>query len=287
MLFYPRDCALSRRDFVLCGHPLCGSPDRTHRRSRSRYESRRKQRLLARKEKIEQRLAAIRKPEERRREKDEKRKAELAGRAVLRHAAKDERFAAELRAILDAEITAASRPRALRIVRRFFFRQVPRVPLRQLGTAKDRGRGAAGFRSRPQRMSAAMDAIFEGLSRGVPGVSAPGNAARIGKLPASADIAAARSLRYDPAKLFLGVIGAAIERTLPASASRRAALKSASAMTATPLRSRAAARARAGRRSSPTCCAIRARCSRSIPRASSRSRPLKSAQASSGSAWLS
>ena len=62
-------------------------------------------------------------------------------------------------------------------------------------------------------MSAAMDAIFEGLSRGVPGVS-PRE-----MLPASAsfqhprDIAAAQSLRYDPAKLFLGVIGAAIERT--------------------------------------------------------------------------
>ena len=67
-----------------------------------------KQRLLARKEKIEQRLAAIQEAEERRREKDEKRKAELAGRAVLRHAAKDERFAAELRAILDAGIAAAA-----------------------------------------------------------------------------------------------------------------------------------------------------------------------------------
>jgi hypothetical protein len=67
-----------------------------------------KQRLLARKEKIEQRLAAIEEAETRRREKDEKRKAELAGRAVLRRAAKDERFAAELRAILDAEVTAAS-----------------------------------------------------------------------------------------------------------------------------------------------------------------------------------
>jgi hypothetical protein len=67
-----------------------------------------KQRLLARKEKIEKRLAAIQETEERRRKKDEQRKAELAGRAVLGRAAKDERFAAELRAILEAEITAAS-----------------------------------------------------------------------------------------------------------------------------------------------------------------------------------
>jgi hypothetical protein len=67
-----------------------------------------KQRLLARKEKIEQRLAAIEEAETRRLEKDERRKAELAGRAVLRRAAKDERFAAELRAILDAEIAAAA-----------------------------------------------------------------------------------------------------------------------------------------------------------------------------------
>jgi hypothetical protein len=67
-----------------------------------------KQRLLARKEKIEQRLAALQEAEERRREKDERRKAELAGRAVLRHAARDERFAAELRAILDSQIAAAS-----------------------------------------------------------------------------------------------------------------------------------------------------------------------------------
>ena len=67
-----------------------------------------KQRLLARKEKIERRLAAIEEAETRRREKDEKRKAELAGRAVLGRAAKDERFAAELRAILDAEVTAGA-----------------------------------------------------------------------------------------------------------------------------------------------------------------------------------
>jgi hypothetical protein len=67
-----------------------------------------KQRLLARKEKIERRLAAIEEAETRRREKDEKRKAELAGQAVLRRAANDERFAAELRAILDAEVTAAA-----------------------------------------------------------------------------------------------------------------------------------------------------------------------------------
>jgi hypothetical protein len=67
-----------------------------------------KQRLLARKEKIERRLAAIQETEERRRKKDEQRKAELAGRAVLKHALKDERFAAELRGILDAEVTAAA-----------------------------------------------------------------------------------------------------------------------------------------------------------------------------------
>jgi type IV secretion system protein VirD4 len=58
-----------------------------------------------------------------------------------------------------------------------------------------------------------MDAIFEGLTRGVPGIS-PRQ-----MLPASAtferpsDIAAARSLRYDAGKLFLGVIGASIQRS--------------------------------------------------------------------------
>ena len=70
--------------------------------------SQEKERLLARRQKIEQRLAAIQEAEERRREKDERRKAELAGRAVLKHAARDERFAAELRAILDSQIAAAS-----------------------------------------------------------------------------------------------------------------------------------------------------------------------------------
>lgn len=71
-----------------------------------------KERLLARKKDIEQRLAAIEKAEQKKREEQEKRKAELAGRAVLKHARKDETFARQLRAILDAEITGV-RLRAL------------------------------------------------------------------------------------------------------------------------------------------------------------------------------
>ena len=58
-----------------------------------------------------------------------------------------------------------------------------------------------------------MDAIFEGLSRGVPGVAPRQMLPASASFERPADIAAARSLRYDPAKLFLGVIGAAIERT--------------------------------------------------------------------------
>jgi hypothetical protein len=71
-----------------------------------------KERLLARKARIEERLAAIEEAEARRRERDDKRKADLAGRAVLRRARKDKEFAGRLRGILDAEITGA-RNRAL------------------------------------------------------------------------------------------------------------------------------------------------------------------------------
>ena len=74
--------------------------------------SQEKERLLARKQKIEQRLADLEKEAARRREKDEERKAALAGRAVLKHARGDADFAARLRAVLDAEITGV-RQRAL------------------------------------------------------------------------------------------------------------------------------------------------------------------------------
>ena len=71
-----------------------------------------KERLLARKQEIEARLAAIEKAERKQREQQEKRRAELAGQAVLKHARKDEAFARQLRSILDAEITGV-RLRAL------------------------------------------------------------------------------------------------------------------------------------------------------------------------------
>lgn len=71
-----------------------------------------KEKLLARKQEIEARLAAIEKAERKQREQQEKRRAELAGQAILKHARKDEAFARQLRTILDAEITGA-RMRAL------------------------------------------------------------------------------------------------------------------------------------------------------------------------------
>lgn len=71
-----------------------------------------KDRLLARKKDIEQRLAAIEKAERKQREKQDKRRAELAGQAVLKHARKDEAFARQLRTILDTEISGV-RLRAL------------------------------------------------------------------------------------------------------------------------------------------------------------------------------
>jgi hypothetical protein len=71
-----------------------------------------KEKLLARKKDIEERLAAIEKAEREQREQREKRRAEIAGRAVLKHARKDETFARQLRTILDAEITGV-RMRAL------------------------------------------------------------------------------------------------------------------------------------------------------------------------------
>lgn len=71
-----------------------------------------KEKLLARKQEIEARLAAIEKAERKQREQQEKRRAELAGQAILKHARKDEAFARQLRTILDAEITGV-RTRAL------------------------------------------------------------------------------------------------------------------------------------------------------------------------------
>ena len=58
-----------------------------------------------------------------------------------------------------------------------------------------------------------MDAIFEGLSRGVPGVAPRQMQPASATFERPSDIAAARTLRYDPSKLFLGVIGASIERS--------------------------------------------------------------------------
>ena len=69
--------------------------------------SQEKERLLARKARIEARLAAIEEADAKRREKDEVRKADLAGRAVLKRARKDKSFASKLRDVLDAEITGA------------------------------------------------------------------------------------------------------------------------------------------------------------------------------------
>ena len=234
-----------------------------------------KQRLLARKEKIEQRLAAIQEAGRRRREKDEKRKAELAGRAVLRRAAKDERFAAELRAILDAEIAAAAaralfglafgasssaRSRRPAPATRDRQRRPRRSRIPEQATAHERCDGC-DFRGALARRAGRCPRQMQPASASFQHPSTSPHRGAFATIPPSCSLAS--SALPSSARL-------------PASASRRAALKSASAMTATPLRSRAAARARAGRRSSPTCCAIRARCSRSIPRASSRSRPRSS-----------
>lgn len=71
-----------------------------------------KERLLARKREIEKRLAELAKAEQRQREKQDKRRAELAGQAVLKHARQDAAFADKLRSILDAQISGA-RLRAL------------------------------------------------------------------------------------------------------------------------------------------------------------------------------
>jgi type IV secretion system protein VirD4 len=61
-------------------------------------------------------------------------------------------------------------------------------------------------------VSASPDAIFEGLSRGVPGVRPRQMQPVASRFERPQDVAAAQSLRYGPDKLFLGVIGAAIER---------------------------------------------------------------------------
>lgn len=74
--------------------------------------SQEKHRLLARKARIDARLAAIAEADAKRRAKHDQRRADLAGRAVLKCARKDQAFAATLRAILDEEITGA-RNRAL------------------------------------------------------------------------------------------------------------------------------------------------------------------------------
>jgi type IV secretion system protein VirD4 len=57
-----------------------------------------------------------------------------------------------------------------------------------------------------------MEHVFSGLSRGVPGLAPREMAPPAASFEDPADIAAAASLRYEPHKLFLGVIGAQIER---------------------------------------------------------------------------
>lgn len=57
-----------------------------------------------------------------------------------------------------------------------------------------------------------MDEIFSGLSRGVPGLRPRDMAPPAQEFESPEQIARAASLRYAPDKLFLGVIGAAIER---------------------------------------------------------------------------
>ena len=57
-----------------------------------------------------------------------------------------------------------------------------------------------------------MQDIFDGLSRGVPGVRPRQMQPVASSFERPEDIAAAQSLRYAPHKLFLGVIGAGIER---------------------------------------------------------------------------
>lgn len=69
-------------------------------------------RLLARKDKLEAKLAALEKREAEKRKKDEAKRAELAGRAVLKRANADPGFAAELRAVLERTVTGR-RNRAL------------------------------------------------------------------------------------------------------------------------------------------------------------------------------
>ncbi|MCV0381728.1 type IV secretory system conjugative DNA transfer family protein [Nitratireductor sp.] len=58
-----------------------------------------------------------------------------------------------------------------------------------------------------------MSGVFQGLTRGVPGVGARERAAPDSCFEASENIARAASLKFTPDKLFLGVIGAGIERT--------------------------------------------------------------------------
>jgi type IV secretion system protein VirD4 len=57
-----------------------------------------------------------------------------------------------------------------------------------------------------------MENIFSGLSRGVPGLSPREMAPPAASFEDPASIAASQSLRYSPDKLFVGVIGAAVER---------------------------------------------------------------------------
>lgn|GEM_PF-5930303 len=69
-------------------------------------------RLLARKEKLEARLAAIERRDAERRKKDDARRAELAGRAVLKFAESDPDFARRLAAVLNKAVRG-KRDRAL------------------------------------------------------------------------------------------------------------------------------------------------------------------------------
>lgn len=63
-------------------------------------------RLLARKARIEERLAQLAKADARKREDDHKRRTLLAGRVVLDHATRDEEFGRTLMGLLDQALTS-------------------------------------------------------------------------------------------------------------------------------------------------------------------------------------
>jgi transposase len=65
----------------------------------------RRQRLLERKKRLEQQLKELDEREARQKQKNDPKRAQVAGRAVLKHAKNDPQFAATLRDILDTLVT--------------------------------------------------------------------------------------------------------------------------------------------------------------------------------------